>query len=307
MRVVFRVAAGPLTGYGHLRRAVALARALRVRPVVSLRGDAAVAAVARRLGCTIVAGSARLVIAARRPSLVVVDDPVRTQGQVWVGAARRAGVFVAGVADAGIGCVDADLVIDGSAAAPRHRQARLSGPRFAILDPRLRGARGSTRCPDSVLIALGGGARQARAYRLARTLARHGVDVRIAPGFSVQANQSTSQRRTPGVREIAPAAFTRELASCSVAIVGGGVTLYEACALGTPAIAVPVVAAQRPAIYTCAARGAVVDGSQAAPEALALGLLSTRATRRRLARNATRLVDGAGAARVARVLRRRAA
>jgi spore coat polysaccharide biosynthesis predicted glycosyltransferase SpsG len=308
MRVVFRAAAGPLTGYGHLRRVVSLAAALRVPPVVSLRGGKAAAAVARDLGCTVIRGSAHAVIAARRPSLVVVDDPVRSAGLVWVRAARRGHVFVAGVADAGIGCVDGDVLIDGSAAAQRRRGPGLCGPRYAILDPGLRGARRRSRRRDTVLIALGGGSRQRLAAVTARELSRYGITVRIAPGFTKRP-PCLSHRSHPShqhVSTIAPSAFTRELATCAVAIVGGGVTLYEACALGTPSIAVPVVAAQRQAIHSCAARGAVVDGSTARPSSLALGLLASRGDRVQLARAATRLVDGGGAARVARELRRRA-
>ena len=49
-----------------------------------------------------------------------------------------------------------------------------------------------------------------------------------------------------------------ELARAGVAVVGGGVSLYEACAHGVAAVGVPVVAAQRPTVaaFVTAARRA---------------------------------------------------
>ena len=53
MTVVFRVAAGPRLGFGHLVRCRSLARALSVTPRVWLRGSAATRAAARALGCQV--------------------------------------------------------------------------------------------------------------------------------------------------------------------------------------------------------------------------------------------------------------
>jgi UDP-2,4-diacetamido-2,4,6-trideoxy-beta-L-altropyranose hydrolase len=334
MKVLFRVAAGPLVGYGHLRRAVSLARALGVRPVVSLLGGAAAGDVARRLGCRVVTGRATTVLAAERPTVVIVDMPKADAAHGWVAASRTAGACVVGVADNGIGCIDGDLTIDGGAAAARPwRAGDLRGPRYAILDPRLLTARGRRRRADTVLIALGGGSRQRLANRAATELLqrRAGVRVRIASGF-VQTRMPVARETTkhtkrtknaelrrglrgsdPRVVYVAPTTLARELASCSVAIVGGGVTLYEACALGTPSVGVPVVRAQRPAIDACAARGAIVaararTGVRTARAAadLALGLLDSPSSRARLSAAGRQLVDGLGAARIAGLVKRRA-
>jgi len=62
----------------------------------------------------------------------------------------------------------------------------------------------------------------------------------------------------------------------TVAVVGGGVSLYEAAALGVPAVGVPVVPAQTPTVRAFARRGAAVavpfkaSGHRAASEVVAL-------------------------------------
>jgi spore coat polysaccharide biosynthesis predicted glycosyltransferase SpsG len=105
--------------------------------------------------------------------------------------------------------------------------------------------------------------------------------------------------------------LARELRACDVAIVAGGVTLYEACALGVPAVAVPVVAAQRATVEGFAARGAVLAAPLAsAARGASVGLVAdhvaTLVSRpdlaRRQARVAGAIVDGKGATRVARAL-----
>jgi spore coat polysaccharide biosynthesis predicted glycosyltransferase SpsG len=98
------------------------------------------------------------------------------------------------------------------------------------------------------------------------------------------------------------------MARASVAVVGGGVSLYEACALGTPAIGVPVVAAQRPTVAAFAARGAArgltrgVSAGRVADECVSL--LSDAAMRRHLSRMGRRLIDGRGAFRAAAAVAR---
>jgi UDP-N-acetylglucosamine:LPS N-acetylglucosamine transferase len=87
-------------------------------------------------------------------------------------------------------------------------------------------------------------------------------------------------------------------------VVSGGVTLYEACALGTPAVAIAVVPAQQPAVNAVVKANAAltVDLDRLnGPERLAdlvCRLLEQPLLQRALSRNAQRLVDGRGTARV---------
>lgn len=315
--VVFRAAAGPRRGFGHLIRCRSLARALDVVPVVSLRATADTVRRATALGCTVVTGGPRHVLANTPCDVLVVDDPNSAAAAAWIRAGRRAGRPVVTVHDLGIGCLEGDLVVDGSVvrkpALRRAAGALAAGPRFAVLDPRLlswrrRGTEPVGAC--TVLIALGGGTNATLASAIADALtgADERIQVRIAGGFSAGGHAQLRVQprvcwlgRTPGLG--------RELARADVAVVGGGVTLYEACALGVPTVAVPVVDAQRDTIAAFVRKGAatgIVDGPVDLDRvvSLVIALVEDRRKRRGLSERASALVDGRGAARVAQFVTR---
>jgi spore coat polysaccharide biosynthesis predicted glycosyltransferase SpsG len=132
--------------------------------------------------------------------------------------------------------------------------------------------------------------------------------VRVAAGF---ASATRPRARLRGGAWIeAPRGLVGPLSACDVAVVAGGVTLHEACALGVPVVCLAVAPLQRRAISAFAARGAVIDAGapQAANSAdrVALGveaLLRNKSLRDRISRRARTLVDGRGAIRVARQIR----
>jgi spore coat polysaccharide biosynthesis predicted glycosyltransferase SpsG len=305
VRIVFRTAAGPRIGYGHLVRATVLGRALGVRPVVSLRGTVAARRVAGQMRCTVAAGSADRVLARAKASLLVIDDPSARAARPWARAAIRRGVRVATIHDLGLAACDTDLAIDGSvvrkAALP---DPLLCGPRYLILGADTSAWR--EPAAPSVLIALGGGPRRRAALALARVIRarRPDVAVRIAGGLATDV-----PRRLPdGVTWLGPrAGLGPDFARATAAVVGGGVSVYEACRTGTPAVGVAVVAAQRPTVAGLAARRAVVDGGSTRDletVAFRLGRLLDNAGRRaRLSRTGRALIDGRGADRVAVHLR----
>lgn len=305
--VVFRVAAGPRLGFGHLVRAAALARAMRVPFALSLRGGAGARAVARNLGAALIDDRASDVLATGRLRLLVIDDPSFPQASRWRRAAAVAGVAAASVTDLGLAWCDADLTIDGSIVHPfgRRRGDALLGPRFAILAGRASTWREPRRA--SVLIALGGGPRVRAARRLAAAIrrARPDVEVRVAAGLAPAARRPRTSRDGIVLLGARPG-LTADLARATVAVVGGGVSAYDACRTGTPAVASAVVAAQRPTIRGLARCGVIVDGgSLARPDTTAartVRLLGDAGRRARLTRAARTLVDGRGAARVARAL-----
>jgi spore coat polysaccharide biosynthesis predicted glycosyltransferase SpsG len=105
--------------------------------------------------------------------------------------------------------------------------------------------------------------------------------------------------------------LARELAACDVAVVGGGVSLYEACARGVAAVGVPVVVPQRPTVRGFVTAGAALGDAGRAPDAGQVArdvvtLLRQPAMRRALAAQGRKLVDGRGASRVADAIRKRA-
>lgn len=306
LKVLFRVAAGPRRGFGHLVRSISLARAMGVRPLLCLRGPSQVEDTAIALGADVLTDGTPASIRVLRPDVVVVDDPIATAARRWIDAARKTGALVVTIHDLGLGCADGDVVIDGSvtrqARAARPRMA-LTGARYAILDPALprreaaRPADGARR----VLVALGGGPRREIARTIAEAIAAADPDaeIRVAGGFAVAPAASARNITWLGpVRGLGD-----ELSRATVAVVGGGVSLYEACAIGVPAVGVPVVAAQTPTVQAFARRGAAVamplkaDGRQTAAQVVAL--LDNPNRRAMLRRRSMRLVDGRGASRAA--------
>ena len=314
MTVVFRVAAGPRIGFGHLVRCRSLARALGVEPRVSIRGTAATRRRAAQLGWCVL-GSRRLDLGTWKASVLVVDDPSQGAASAWVATAHRLRVPVMSIHDVGVAPVPAQISIDGSVGrtADCGTMRALRGPRFAVLDPAVvrhrRAARHLTQRPR-VLVALGGGFHALRAVvPLVATLvhAHPGVEVRVAAGFA-----TTRRPLVTGCRVVsAPGGLAGELAQATVAVVAGGVTLYEACALGVPVVATAVAPSQRPTVAAMTRAGAAWSGGSLrnARDARRLArataaLLADATARRALGRRGRQLVDGRGVWRVAAAVRR---
>ena len=311
LRVLFRAPAGPRRGFGHLVRCRSLALALGVRPLIAIRGGQRARAAARALGCDVIAGSPAAVIARVAPQVVIVDDPIAANARRWIACARRAGCRVVTVHDLGLGACEGDLVVDGSivkAALPTSARTYLRGPRYALLDPAFASPLRAVRHPRAprVLIALGGGPRAALGYAIARAVHREmpWVSIRIAGGFAVASAAHRHRIAWTGPLN----GLAGELAACDVAVVGGGVSLYEAGARGVAAVGVPVVVPQRPTVRGFVTAGAALGDSSTAPDAERVArdvvrLLRQPALRAALAAEGRKLVDGRGADRVAEAIR----
>ena len=136
----------------------------------------------------------------------------------------------------------------------------------------------------------------------------------LAAGFSARPIQT----RHPRVRLLeSPSWLRSELARVDVAVVAGGVTLYEAALLGVPTVALAVVAAQMPTIRAfervgasiaagCLAPGdrAAADRARAKAVQAVEALLADEEKRRAMAVQGQQQVDGRGALRVAAALTR---
>lgn len=307
VRCVLRVAAGPRIGFGHLLRARTLARALGVSPICSVRGGRDAQNAARVLGCHLARGRSVM----QGADLLILDDPSRAHARRWVALAHRRGVTCVSVHD-GTEVHDVDLAVDGSLGAASRTRAvpALTGVRFSILDHRIALAgrhRTDRRRPHRVLVALGGGGHVRRlARQVVEAVSREspGASIVVASGFVGGARPLLRNARWLTARR----GLVRPLLACDVALVAGGVTLYEACALGVPSVGLAVVPAQRRALRSFARRRAILDaggpvGSDAAIRRAAEGvgrLLRDEALRRGISAAARRLVDGQGASRVAR-------
>jgi spore coat polysaccharide biosynthesis predicted glycosyltransferase SpsG len=286
LRILFRAPAGARRGFGHLVRCRSLARALGVRPLISLRGGAAAEETALALGCDVVRGGPVTLLESLAPDVLVVDDPVIANAKRWIAAGRRAGCLVVSVHDLGLGCMDADLVIDGRVTlnARARRGLTLAGPEFALLDPSLREQTESSE-PFSVLVTPGGGPPLELALDIAEAIvnADSRATVRLAGGFL--SAPATPRERITGLGPVR--SLRQEVAGASVAVVGGGGSLYDVCAPGMPAIGVPTIAAQRTTVAAFAERDAAggsargrVSGTAVAEECVSL--LCDAAMRRHL-------------------------
>lgn len=311
-RVLFRCAAGPRTGYGHVVRCVRLARAMKVPVAISVRGGVEARSVARRLGARTVSATSRDVTPVAWDALVVDDCSARAAAP-WIAAARSRGVLSLSIHDLGLGAQGADIVVDGTVGAP-HRRWRggrwLLGPRFAVLA--LPNAQPRTPAPPfQVLLGLGGGRRAAQAVSIATMLrdALPDASIAVALGFSAPSRHARAKLAASGVATVETDAFGAALATADLAILGGGVSLYEACALGVPAIGVAIVRAQRRTIRAFAREGLAFDGGaltrsrdRAAARRIARMARSLAANprlRQATSRRAASTIDGLGATRVA--------
>lgn len=319
--VLIRTAAGPRIGFGHLVRARSLARALG-GAIVTIRGGADACAAAERLGLRIEHDSPDEMLAGGRAAIVVIDDPSAVRARGTLTAARRHGVPVLSLHDLGVASIASDIAVDGTIAPGAYLDATSAccGPRFAVLDPNIAAARDAAvrRQRGRVLIALGGGPHDRAAEAIASAILERTprVHVRIAGGFAPALAHLSGHCR---VAWLGPRpTLVPELQRCEVAVVAGGMTMYEAAALGTPTVGVAIVRAQRPTIEGFARRGAALDGGLArsrgwiasgpAIVAEAVERLRGDAHGRALAaRRASALVDGLGVFRVADVIRALAA
>jgi hypothetical protein len=309
--ILFCAAAGPRVGFGHLVRGAVLARALHVAPRVVLRGSADAARAAAAMGWSVERLSSVLT-PANDPALMIVDDPCAHHAARWIRRARHRGIPVAVVRDLGLLNLRADLTIDGSITMRTgSTPADLQGPDFAIIDPSLADLHAAAPRRETlrIVVALGGGAYvRAMGVELAEAIARRVPQaiVEVAPVFVAGRLPALGPRG----RWIPAGQLHASLATAGVVVVAGGLTLYEACALAAPVVAVAVTPAQRLTTRAFADAGAIVDASAPIPArtnsraaAAVARQVTAPAEAAALGRAARAIVDGRGAIRVADRLR----
>ncbi|HET7084209.1 MAG TPA: NTP transferase domain-containing protein [Rhizomicrobium sp.] len=322
---LIRCDGGGRYGYGHVKRMVALARALRDREgigvVFALNGSEDAAAPIRRAGfeVTMLEGAAGLqaLIDSHRPDLLLLDGrdgPSRAALEKL-----KQGVAVTAVIDDGherrLACdyayyppVPGALALDWTGA---HTLPRV-GWEWAILGINPNAAR--QRRPaarPTVLVAMGGSDPQGLTLRMAKALTI--LDAAYRVRFVVGTGTSNAEQVARGLvalknnYETVEGAddLAVEFASADVAVCAFGVTAYELAACGIPAIYLGLTADH------IASASAFVEAGMGVSLGLAgtasdtdiartvQNLLNKPAARREMRRQGLAHLDGEGAARVA--------
>jgi UDP-2,4-diacetamido-2,4,6-trideoxy-beta-L-altropyranose hydrolase len=328
-RVAIRADAGPDIGLGHTRRCLTLAGALRelgVECFFAFAGDRAAREWLETADFEVVATEPALGGALEHPRVrqarvILVDSP--SLGPADLTRLTAAGQRVVVIDDLADHALPVDLVVNAAAGAERlpyrgaPRTRFLLGPRYALLRPQF-GQAGARSVPDRarrILVTVGGGDPGDLTSRLvewaARALGEVEQDVVVGPFAGRSAALRRAVEATGGrvalhedPKDIAGLMLAADLALC-----GGGQTTYELAATGTPALAIRLAENQTLNLTSLAEAGTldwVGDVGNADLEAKigrALAGIADDPTRRaQMSRQGRALVDGRGAARVARAV-----
>jgi spore coat polysaccharide biosynthesis predicted glycosyltransferase SpsG len=255
------------------------------------------------------------------PPAVLINDILDTLAE-YMEAVRPLAGRIANLDDQGAGLARADLVINslpcrfvapGGAAKARY----LEGPEYLILAPEFQRRRPAGRpisnACASILVTLGGSDTYGYSIPVVQALRQLGELQRIAvvlgPAFQHHrplAEAVEGDGRFQLSRSVP--SLARVMESHELAITGGGMTLFEAAALGLPTLALASEDFERENIRWGQGRGFtryLGEGRKLSPEAIAAevqSLLGDWALRREMSLAGPRAVDGQGARRVAELI-----
>jgi UDP-2,4-diacetamido-2,4,6-trideoxy-beta-L-altropyranose hydrolase len=338
VKIALRADATTAIGWGHLKRCIALALALREQgATVEFRGHADGAAVPAHLAALGLpwqalpsstkagpAADAQATLASLpwRPHAVVVDH--YRLGAAWHGAVRRStGARIVVIDDLADRALAPDLLIDHNPAQDHRAKYRAvmpaavplcAGPRYALLDPVYAGHAHGAWQPQVARIGIFmGGTDPADHSSWALRVLREQV------GWTgeIQLATTSANPHLGALRSLAQALQAELLcdlphladfhAGCGLQLGAGGGALWERCCLGVPTLALVCAANQRLSVPLLHRAGVVLGleaVARSAPQAQALAqalrqLIDSPEQRASLRANSLALVDGQGAARAA--------
>ena len=190
---------------------------------------------------------------------------------------------------------------------------RFAGPKYAVIPPPRRGR--FRRTPGRIFVCFGGFDYSGLTMMVSRTLARLPISQRVDVIVSRCYPDLARLRRAIGAADtrvtvhVQPDDFAELLAASDIAVVSGGVTMFQALSVGTSVMVVSQYAHQRDIVRRFSRSGAFIDLGPAKRlthgkiDRTLTALLSDHARRRTLRRNAMALVDGRGLERVSRLVR----
>ena len=254
-----------------------------------------------------------------RPDLILVDHPRPGHG-FWHGLRASAGdITVVSIDDEG-GEVDADLVINGTVLDQYHHypllrpQARsLLGREYALIRPVFGATPWRNPCESSVVIVVGS-ADRARDWALQLVSGKVDLSswgkVRMIVGRAFP-DMSRLQHDCDALGVSLESGLSGErmaeaLSQASVALITGGMIVYEALAVGVPAIVYPQIGNLVPEARWFAQRGCIADlgyegGTNSGVVSEMVGRLLASSSERLAMSSAQRAtIDGRGMLRVAK-------
>lgn len=322
-----RTVAGPGSGFGHLRRTLILAQHLRsVADAVFLLDPDDFGSKEQVAAC----GFQQFDFASRKPWLpnatpaaLLIDTRQRRGLKLLIDEAHRHAVPVASIHDLGLMPLSSDVIIDGSigldtSRAPANCADYFTGPSYLVLDDACarfhRQPKPIRRRIQKVVVNLGGGDGSRFFPRVLEGLrmAEAQLEVTGFPGFCFWGQEAIARTyKSPlRFRWISPNEdAVRLMFQADLVISAGGLSVYEALAVGTPVCALSYDCHQQSAVSALTAAGTCLDlgrgdqlGSTDVLECF-VNLNDSPKLRRKLSECGRRLVDGSGALRVARILR----
>lgn len=326
VQIIFRTTAGKQIGFGHLRRCLSLAEALRrlgAHSLFLLDGDpAALDQVAEGFSIIPIAHEHDLglkQIEAAGSKAIVVDSYAFQYEQFH--ALAQSGTPVIAIDDLAERELPVDLVVNGSAGAEElgypqdGKTSFLLGPQYALLRPEFAEDphRVVAQRVKRVLITLGGSDPHYLTSKLVRwtkqALGAVHIDVVIGPLFNSEVQ--IEPRRSVTVH-CNPQGMRALMLAADMALCGGGQTTYELAATGTPAVALRLAENQRENLSRLRRAGTLLWAGEAGDadlerrvtQALA-NLAADLPARERMSQRGRALVDGRGAARVAQAILQR--
>jgi spore coat polysaccharide biosynthesis predicted glycosyltransferase SpsG len=292
--VEIHVDGGPRLGFGHIGRCLAIWEELDAGAAFRVT-DAGAAEFLR--------GRRVPVIDGETGARVVVIDRAAPAGRAHVEALHAEGRRVCLVDDMGSARSVADAVVDPPTAShwPPAAGRRLAGFEHVLLRSDVRAAVPLERARSRVLLGIGGSDPAGLTPVLAEALEGAGIDTiaALGPGYR--------GRRPDGAVLGSPAEWGPALAAASAAVTGFGHSLLEAAHLGVPAVAAVFMKDHLEDARNFARHGFAefVDMTEGPePEELVRRLRDILETPRgaEMGRRGADLVDGRGAARVARAI-----
>ena len=328
---LIRTGGGKHVGFGHVRRCLSLAGALRELKVTSVflvDGDAEVKGHIAQAGFEVVSvrpdEDLAQVLAESRvrcARAIVVDSYALNTG--YFHALAAAGALSVAIDDLADRHSPVTVIVNGTPGAERLAYRALPdtlcllGPRYMLLRPEFaeQPHRDFPERVCRVLITVGGSDSHDLTPRLIRwsaaTVGGAALDVIIGPSFDnldrIEAAARSHADRVTLHRD--PSDMRALMLAADLAVCGGGQTTFEMAATGTPAVAIRVADNQMANLQGLAAGGVLVWVGNATDADLEDKLTHALATladdpvhRRALSRCGRALADGQGSMRVARAL-----